>query len=339
MGLTTDIEQVRADFAHGLSDVQSGEADAEQLRIDFLGRKGRVAGLFASMGSLPAIERPAAGKRLNGLKAEITSALAELNSKVEGSAPAAEAELDLTLPGDPIPRGALHPITLIQEQIKAIFTRLGFSVFYGPEVETEYYNFAALNFKPDHPARDMQDTFYIADDLLLRTHTSNDQIHAMEQLDPPLRILMPGRVFRNEAINARSHCQFHQVEGLVIDRNTSLAELKGTMIHFAKELYGPETVTRFRPSYFPFTEPSAEMDIYWGLETERDHRITKGTGWLEIMGCGMVHPNVLQAGGLDPQEWTGYAFGMGLERMAMLKWGIGDIRYFFEGDLRFLRQF
>ncbi|MEE9465495.1 MAG: phenylalanine--tRNA ligase subunit alpha [Candidatus Neomarinimicrobiota bacterium] len=339
MSLYTDIEKVRAEFAGRVKAVRAGDEDQEQLRIDFLGRKGLVAELFTQIGNIPAEKRREAGQRLNQLKHEITNGLAELAPVPKKATSRSVDALDLTLPGDHIPRGALHPITRIMERVNAIFVRLGFSVFYGPEVETDYFNFTALNFKPNHPARDMQDSFYLGDDLLLRTHTSNSQIHAMEQLQPPLRLLMPGRVFRNEAVSARSHYQFHQVEGLVVDRNTSMAELRGTMTHFARELYGSDTITRFRPSYFPFTEPSAEMDIYWGLETARDFRITKGTGWLEIMGCGMVHPNVLKAGGVDPLEWTGYAFGMGLERMAMLKWGIGDIRTFFEGDLRFLRQF
>ncbi len=339
MTLLTDIDRVRAEFDNRLAAAKAGKEDAEQLRHAFLGRKGRVAGLFAGLGKLTADERPAAGRLLNELKDHVAQCLDDLPAGAETGGGGEEEALDLTLPGDPVPLGSVHPVTQLQEQVKRIFMRLGFSIYYGPEVETEFYNFEALNFQPDHPARDMQDTFYVGENLLLRTHTSNNQIHAMQQMKPPLRILMPGRVFRNEAINARSHCQFHQIEGLVVDRNISMAELKGTMTHFARALYGPDTRTRFRPSYFPFTEPSAEMDIYWGLQTERDHRITKGTGWLEILGCGMVHPNVLRAVHVDPQEWTGYAFGMGLERMAMLKWDIGDIRYFYEGDLRFLRQF
>ncbi len=346
MSLHTDIKRVRAEFDDRLKAVQArlaagqaGSDDAEQLRIDFLGRKGAVAGLFSGLGALSPKERPAAGQQLNALKEAIASALLELQPGPSLNDGTPGSQLDLTLPGDPIPLGSVHPVTQIESKIKHIFTRIGFSIYYGPEVETEFYNFEALNFQADHPARDMQDTFYLGENLLLRTHTSNNQIHAMEHMKPPLRIIMPGRVYRNEAINARSHCQFHQIEGLVVGRQVSMAELKGTMTHFARELYGPGTRTRFRPSYFPFTEPSAEMDIYWGLETDRDHRITKGTGWLEILGCGMVHPNVLKAVDLDPLEWTGYAFGMGLERMAMLKWGIGDIRHFFEGDLRFLRQF
>ncbi|MFC1480643.1 phenylalanine--tRNA ligase subunit alpha [Candidatus Neomarinimicrobiota bacterium] len=339
MSLVADIAKVRGEFDQRLQSVQAGEESVEDLRIAFLGRKGAVAALFSSMGAIPADDRRAAGQALNELKDSLTTAIEALAPDTTQVGLTSKPELDLTLEGDHFPSGSLHPISQVEDRIRKIFARLGFSIHYGPEVETEFYNFEALNFQPDHPARDMQDTFYIGENLLLRTHTSNNQIHAMQEMRPPVRILMPGRVYRNEAINARSHCLFHQIEGLVVDRNISMAELKGTLTHFAKELYGQDTVTRFRPSYFPFTEPSAEMDIYWGLETEADYRITKGTGWLEILGCGMVHPNVLKAVDIDPQECTGYAFGMGLERMAMLKWGIEDIRHFFEGDLRFLRQF
>ncbi len=339
MGLLADIKQVRAELDRRLEAVRASDETVEQLGVAFLGRKGKLAALFARLGALPAEERPEAGRQLNLAKEYFQTAIEAVEEQARSAKPTEELRLDLTLPGDPMPLGTIHPVTRIEKQIKDIFFRLGFSVFYGPEVETEFYNFEALNFQQDHPARDMQDTFYINKDLLLRTHTSNDQIHAMQTMKPPLRIIMPGRVYRNEAISPRSYCTFHQIEGLVVDRNTSMGELKGTLQYFARELYGSDTRTRFRPSYFPFTEPSAEMDIYWGLETETDYRVTKGTGWLEILGCGMVHPNVLRAVDVDPIEWTGYAFGMGLERMAMLKWGIGDIRYLYEGDLRFLRQF
>ncbi len=346
MSLITDIQKVRAEFDRrikGISDLTADDstyvAAIEQLRIDFLGRKGKLATLFAHLGTLPEKERPKAGQQLNQAKEYFSSILDSLEKQAGGDIQKTDSQLDLTLPGDLFLQGSIHPVTQLDEQIRNIFLRLGFSVFYGPEVDTEFYNFGALNFQQDHPARDMQDTFYIDDDLLLRTHTSNNQIHAMQAMEPPLRIIMPGRVYRNEAISARSYCTFHQIEGLVVNRNTSMAELKGTLQFFARELFGSDTRTRFRPSFFPFTEPSAEMDIYWGLETETDYRVTKGTGWLEILGCGMVHPNVFKAVDIDPEEWTGYAFGMGLERMAMLKWGIGNIRYFYEGDLRFLRQF
>ncbi|MFB0517256.1 MAG: phenylalanine--tRNA ligase subunit alpha [Candidatus Neomarinimicrobiota bacterium] len=339
MSLLADIQQVRAEFDRCLEAARSGDETVEQLHITFLGRKGKLSALFVRMGTLPPEEIPEAGRQLNTAKEYFSQAIEALAEELQPEVRAKEPERDLTLPGDPIPLGTTHPVIQIEDSIKEIFLRLGFSVFYGPEVETEFYNFEALNFQQDHPARDMQDTFYIDDDLLLRTHTSNIQIHAMQTMQLPLRIIMPGRVYRSEAISPRNYCTFHQIEGLVVDHNISMAELKGTLQHFARELYGPDTKTRFRPSYFPFTEPSAEMDIYWGLESETDYRVTKGTGWLEILGCGMVHPNVLRAVDVDPLEWTGYAFGMGLERMAMLKWGVGDIRYFYEGDLRFLQQF
>ena len=237
--------------------------------------------------------------------------------------------------------GSHHPIQVVRREILGIFDRMGFAVADGPEIEDDWHVFSGLNFPEEHPARDMQDTFFIQrnPDLLLRTHTSSVQVREMENRQPPLRIVMPGRVFRNEAISARAHCIFHQIEGLYIDRDVSFADLKQTLLTFAEQFFGAGTRIRLRPSYFPFTEPSAEMDVYWGLETEVDKRITKGTGWLEIMGCGMVDPAVLEASGIDPNEFSGFAFGMGIERIAMLKWQIGDLRAFFENDLRFLEQF
>ena len=247
---------------------------------------------------------------------------------------------DLTAPGEPFGLGARHPISLITNKIIDIFGRIGFTVAEEREIEDDWYNFTAMNTPEDHPARDMQDTFYLKDDAkkLLRTHTSSVQARIMEHNQPPIRIIAPGRVYRNETISARSHCQFHQVEGLYIAENVSFADLKQTLLYFAKEMYGASKI-RLRPSYFPFTEPSAEMDIYWGLESETDYRITKGTGWLEILGCGMVDPNVLKNCGIDPEKYSGFAFGMGIERQAMLKYNISDIRYLFENDIRFLNQF
>jgi phenylalanyl-tRNA synthetase alpha chain len=248
---------------------------------------------------------------------------------------------DLSRPGEPLEIGARHPISLVKNRITTIFSNIGFNVSEGPEIEDDWHNFTALNLPEYHPARDMQDTFFIQTDpkdILLRTHTSSVQVRYMENNKPPIRTISPGRVFRNEDISARSHCIFHQVEGLYIDKNVSFKDLKQTLIYFTQELFGKSKI-RLRPSYFPFTEPSAEVDIYWGLETETDYRITKGTGWLEIMGCGMVDPNVLKNCNIDPKEYSGFAFGMGIERIAMLLYQIGDIRMFYENDVRFLEQF
>jgi phenylalanyl-tRNA synthetase alpha chain len=232
-------------------------------------------------------------------------------------------------------------LQVVRREIVQIFENMGFAVAEGPEIEDDWHVFSGLNFPPEHPARDMQDTFFVErdPDILLRTHTSSVQVREMERRDPPMRLIMPGRVFRNEAISARAHCMFHQIEGLYIDKGVSFADLKQTLLHFARCFFGPETKIRLRPSYFPFTEPSAEVDVYWGLETEVDKRITKGTGWLEILGCGMVDPNVLEANGIDPNEYSGFAFGMGIERITMLRYQIGDLRHFFENDRRFLDQF
>jgi phenylalanyl-tRNA synthetase alpha chain len=260
----------------------------------------------------------------------------------------AGAKFDLSAPAEPLPLGSRHPIALTMRRIISIFERIGFTVAEGPEVEDDWHNFSAMNTPEDHPARDMQDTFYVAAgmpagpdnaDMLLRTHTSSVQARTMENQKPPIRIIAPGRVYRNETISARSHAQFHQVEGLYIAEKVSFADMKATLLHFAREMYGDKTKIRLRPSYFPFTEPSAEMDIWWGLESEHDYRITKGTGWLEILGCGMVDPQVLINCGIDPEKYTGYAFGMGIERQAMLLYNITDIRLMFENDVRFLKQF
>jgi phenylalanyl-tRNA synthetase alpha chain len=254
-------------------------------------------------------------------------------------------EQDLTRPSGAWPTGSRHPLAVVRREILDIFGRMGFTIADGPEIENDWHVFSGLNFPADHPARDMQDTFFADDrsgsavhDWLLRTHTSSVQVRAMETRQPPLRLVMPGRVYRNEAISARAHCQFHQIEGLYIDEGVSFADMKQTLLNFTQEFFGKARI-RLRPSYFPFTEPSAEMDVYWGLQTEADHRITKGTGWLEIMGCGMVDPAVLEASGIDPERYTGFAFGMGIERIAMLRYQIDDLRMFFENDMRFLRQF
>ncbi|MEO0404611.1 MAG: phenylalanine--tRNA ligase subunit alpha, partial [Bacteroidota bacterium] len=277
---------------------------------------------------------------LNELKGKIENTIAIAKEKSSGANLELD-QLDLTRPHGDAPLGSRHPISIVRRDILDIFSRIGFTVAEGPEIEDDWHVFSGLNFPPEHPARDMQDTFFVNKDpdIMLRTHTSSVQVREMEKQEPPIRIVMPGRVFRNEAISARAHCIFHQIEGLYIDKNVSFADLKQTLMYFAKEFFGDKADIRLRPSYFPFTEPSAEVDVYWGLETEVDYRITKGTGWLEILGCGMVDPNVLKASGIDPEEYSGFAFGMGIERIAMLRYQISDLRNFFENDARFLKQF
>jgi phenylalanyl-tRNA synthetase alpha chain len=288
---------------------------------------------------VPPQDKKAYGQALNELKNAVSDKVKNLQSEQKSTA-AQHNYGDLSKPGFPINSGARHPLSLVKNRIVEIFSQIGFSISEGPEIEDDWHNFTALNLPEYHPARDMQDTFFIQTDpdILLRTHTSSVQVRFMENNQPPIRTISPGRVFRNEAISARSHCIFHQVEGLYIDKQVSFADLKQTLLYFTKALFGKSKI-RLRPSYFPFTEPSAEVDIYWGLESETDYRITKGTGWLEIMGCGMVDPNVLKNCNIDPDKYTGYAFGMGIERIAMLLYQIGDIRLFFENDIRFLSQF
>ncbi|WP_116124758.1 phenylalanine--tRNA ligase subunit alpha [Lewinella sp. IMCC34183] len=323
--------------------------DVEAFRIKYLGSKNVLKPLMGAMRSLPNDRKRDFGQLVNRAKTAaqekydaLRSAAATTEDSVAGQG------LDLTAPAEPLPLGSRHPVALTMRRIVSIFERIGFAVAEGPEVEDDWHNFTAMNTPEDHPARDMQDTFYVAEGLpagpnnsamLLRTHTSSVQARTMETQKPPIRIIAPGRVYRNETISARSHAQFHQVEGLYIAEKVSFADMKATLLHFAREMYGADTRIRLRPSYFPFTEPSAEMDIWWGLETEHDHRITKGTGWLEILGCGMVDPAVLENCGIDPEKYTGYAFGMGIERQAMLLYNITDIRLMFENDVRFLRQF
>jgi phenylalanyl-tRNA synthetase alpha chain len=312
---------------------------AENFRIQYLGKKGILQALFGDFKNVPGDQKRAVGQSLNQLKTAVEEALGAVQtaapSKKKGPAE------DYSRPGYATLPGAHHPISLVRNEIVSIFERMGFAVAQGPEMEDDWHNFSALNFPPEHPARDMQDTFFLAKDpdWALRTHTSSVQVRTMETQKPPIRIIAPGRVFRNEAISSRSHCVFHQVEGLYIDKNVSFADLKQTLLAFAQAFFGEKTEIRLRPSYFPFTEPSAEMDIWWGLENEVDYRMTKGTGWLEIMGCGMVDPAVLESCGIDPKEYSGYAFGMGIERIAMQRFQIPDIRAFYENDLRFLRNF
>ncbi|KAB1063716.1 phenylalanine--tRNA ligase subunit alpha [Salibacter halophilus] len=322
-------------------ETQSPE-ELEKFRIRFLGSKGLIKELFGEFKNVPNDQKKAFGQKLNGLKQAAQEKFDSLKSGLASGGSDRKAKEDYTRPGYPFELGARHPISVIRNEIVDIFSRIGFTVAEGPEVEDDWHNFTALNFPEEHPARDMQDTFFVENEgdekLALRTHTSSVQVRVMENQKPPIRIIAPGRVFRNEAISSRAHCIFHQIEGLYIDENVSFADMKQTLQYFTKEFFG-KTKIRLRPSYFPFTEPSAEMDVYWGLETEADYRMTKGTGWLEIMGCGMVDPNVLENCGIDSKKYSGFAFGMGIERIAAQRYGIGDLRYFFENDVRFLKQF
>lgn len=332
------IEDVKSHLAE-VQAFSAQDAEAiENFRIRYAGKKGILNDFFAAFREVPPADKKAFGQVLNELKQAVQDKVETLKQGQQSAS--TNNSLDWSRPGFPQQIGARHPISLIKNRIIDIFTQIGFSLSEGPEIEDDWHNFTALNLPEYHPARDMQDTFFIQTqpDILLRTHTSSVQVRYMENNKPPIRILSPGRVFRNEAISARSHCIFHQVEGLYIDKNVSFADLKQVLMYFTKALFGKSQI-RLRPSYFPFTEPSAEVDIYWGLETETDYRITKGTGWLEIMGCGMVDPNVLRNCNIDPEEYSGYAFGMGIERIAMLIYQIGDIRLLFENDFRFLKQF
>ncbi len=324
---------------------QSSTADAkaiEEFRIRWLGTKGIVKSLMGEMKNVPNERKKEFGQVMNSFKLFVEQKYENLKQiATESELPTPDPRLDLTLPGDPMPLGSRHPVSLMRNRIVSIFQRLGFAVAEGPEIEDDWHNFTALNLPEYHPARDMQDTFYVQQnpDWLLRTHTSNVQIREMAKGKLPIRGIYPGRVYRNETVSARSHCFFHQVEGLYIDENVSFADLKQTLYFFVKEMYGGDVKVRFRPSFFPFTEPSAEMDISCTLCKGEGCSVCKYTGWLEILGCGMVHPNVLQNCGIDPNKYTGFAFGMGIERPALLKYGINDIRLFSENDVRFLRQF
>ncbi|OLC30404.1 MAG: phenylalanine--tRNA ligase subunit alpha [Candidatus Rokubacteria bacterium 13_1_40CM_4_69_5] len=329
-----------ADEARAAIARAGSSAELEQLRVRYLGRQGALTLLLRSLGTLPEKERPLVGAAANEVKREL-EALLELKltqrREAERRQERARQRLDLTLPGRRPPLGSCHPLTRVQDEIIAIFVGLGFSVAEGPEIESDYFNFEALNIPKDHPARDMQDTFYLSEDTLLRTHTSPVQIRTMQSQRPPVRIICPGRVYRRDADITHSP-MFHQVEGLAVDRQVSMGDLKGTLELFAREMFGPRSRIRFRPSFFPFTEPSAEVDVLCFLCGGSGCRVCKD-GWLEILGSGMVHPQVLGNVGYDPEEVTGWAFGMGIERIAMLKYGVDDIRLFFENDLRFLRQF
>lgn len=314
--------------------------DVEQFRIKYLGSKGLLKQYFLEFKNVANDQKKEFGQNINLLKKAAEDKVNSLKETLENQEVDKGLYGDLSRPGEPIAIGARHPISIVKNQIIDIFSRIGFNVSEGPEIEDDWHNFTALNLPEYHPARDMQDTFFIQTnpDILLRTHTSSVQVRYMENNKPPIRTISPGRVYRNEAISARSHCFFHQVEGLYIDKDVSFADLKQTLQYFTTEMFGKSKI-RLRPSYFPFTEPSAEVDVYWGLETETDHKITKGTGWLEIMGCGMVDPSVLENCGIDSTEYSGFAFGMGVDRIAMLLNQISDIRLLSENDVRFLEQF
>ncbi|MDX2128054.1 MAG: phenylalanine--tRNA ligase subunit alpha [Chloroherpetonaceae bacterium] len=319
--------------------------DCEAFRLRYLVRKGIVAELFDEMKSATKEERPLLGKLLNEVKQLAESKWENVKTTLETAAKAKEeSTVDLTLPGRRPFIGAEHPVQKVLHEMEDIFLAMGFSIETGPEIETDEYNFSMLNFPPDHPARDMQDTFFIRKskdegDVVLRTHTSPVQIRTMLKQKPPIRVICPGKVYRNEAISARSYCVFHQLEGLYVDKGVTFADLKGTLFSFAKQLFGSDVKTRFRPSFFPFTEPSAEMDVTCYLCGGKGCRVCKHTGWLEILGCGMVHPNVLRGCEIDPQVYSGFAFGMGIERTALLRYGVSDIRLFYENDIRMLSQF
>ena len=317
-------------------------AEVEEFRIKILGKKGELNALMEEFKSVPAEQKRELGQKINALKQAAQEKINSLKSTLADAAAQKVAAVgDMTRPGSAAADGTRHPISIVKNQIVEIFSRLGYTVAEGPEIEDDWHVFSALNFPLSHPARDMQDTFFIESnpDVVLRTHTSSIQVRTMERQKPPIRVICPGRVFRNEAISYRAHCIFHQIEGLYIDRNVSFADMKQSLLYFAKELFGEQAQIRMRPSYFPFTEPSAEVDVSCSICGGKGCGVCKGTGWLEIMGCGMVDPNVLEANNIDPKEFSGFAFGMGIERIAMLKYGVGDLRLYFENDVRFLNQF
>ncbi len=327
-----------------LADLKATTAkEAEEARIRFLGKKGEITALMEQFRSVAPELKREYGQRLNELKKAANARIEELKFAVEESEEASAPKEDLSMPGDAFPLGSRHPVSIVRQQIVDIFRKFGYDVAEGPEIEDDYHVFEALNFPPNHPAREMQDTFFVStghpNPLLLRTHTSSVQVRTMESKELPIRVVCPGRVFRNEAISARAHCIFHQVEGLYIDKDVTFADLKQAILLFAREMFGADTQIRMRPSYFPFTEPSAEVDVSCNICHGKGCNICKGTGWLEIMGCGMVDPNVLKASGIDPEQYSGFAFGMGVERIAMLKWQVNDLRHYFENDMRFLSEF
>ena len=337
--MITKIEQILAEIE---AFAPKTAADVEAFRIKMLSKKGAISALMEEFKSVPAEQKRELGQKLNNLKNVATERINALKEELGNAAAMSASKIDdMTRPGSEEAVGSRHPISIVKNEIVGIFSRLGYTVADGPEIEDDWHVFSALNFPPEHPARDMQDTFFIEShpDVVLRTHTSSIQVRTMERQKPPIRVICPGRVFRNEAISYRAHCIFHQIEGLYIDRNVSFADMKQSLLYFAKELFGEQAQIRMRPSYFPFTEPSAEVDVSCSICGGKGCGVCKGTGWLEIMGCGMVDPNVLTANNIDPKEFSGFAFGMGIERIAMLKYGVGDLRLYFENDVRFLNQF
>jgi len=334
------IDKIKEYIGEAQAFTTDNKETLEAFRIKFLSKKGILNNFFTEFKNVPNDQKKEFGQVINALKTTLEDKVKFIQETLESKEEFKGIYGDLSRPGEPFSIGSRHPISLVKNQIIDIFSTIGFNVSEGPEIEDDWHNFTALNLPEYHPARDMQDTFFIQTnpDVLLRTHTSSVQVRYMENNKPPIRTISPGRVFRNEAVSSRSHCIFHQIEGLYIDKEVSFADLKQTLLYFTKEMFGKSKI-RLRPSYFPFTEPSAEVDIYWGLKTEIDYRITKGTGWLEIMGCGMVDPNVLKNCGINPEEYNGFAFGMGIERIAMLLYQISDIRMFYENDVRFLEQF
>ncbi len=340
--MLSEIQQLHAVVEREIAEVIN-EEQLEQFRLRHLIKKGSLQGFIERLRNVPKEDKPLIGKELNALRLLAENFYRERNEYFEQRRKSKTERIDVTLPGRRSSIGSIHPIQRTMDDCISIFEKMGFAVAEGPDIETDYYNFGALNFAPDHPARDMQDTFFIrsdnADDIVLRTHTSSVQIRVMTSQKPPIRSIMPGRVYRNETVSARSLAEFHQLEGLYIDRHVTFADLKGTIITFAKEMYGKNSKFRFRPSYFPFTEPSAEVDISCYLCNGNGCRICKHSGWLEICGCGMVHPNVLKNCKIDPEEFSGYAFGFGIERVTLLRTGIDDIRLLYENDVRLLQQF
>ena len=319
-------------------EIQNSE-ELESFRLQYLSRKGIINQLFEEFKQLPGLEKKEIGKPLNVLKQELETIFNQNKEKLESSGESEElTKIDQSLPVSKNSPASIHPLKAVENKLIDIFYSLGFDFSDGPEIEDDHHNFSALNFEEDHPARDMQDTFFVGD-YVLRTHTSSVQIREMENKKPPFRLIMPGRVYRNEAVSSRSNCFFHQIEGLYVDKGVTFADLKQTLYYFVQQFFGEGTEVRFRASYFPFTEPSAEMDIWIGTETEDTKRLSKGTGWLEVLGCGMVHPNVLKSCNVDPDVYTGYAFGIGMDRITMLKYGINDIRTLFQNDVRMLQQF